>query len=292
MIAAVETYLALRRRAGFTLSNTECLLRSFARFARDHEESVIRTTTVLAWATQGPSLAQRHRRYKTVRRFAVHAQLDDPQHEAPPAHYFGYRTTRRPPRLFTPIEIGQLLAAAAQLTPRDSLRPHTYVALISLLAATGLRISEPLALQVADLSGDGLLIRKTKFQKTRLVPLHETAVVGLARVPATSGAPRVDKAVGLRLGVGSPARLSRRARRLSPTRDHGPVARWPRSRADAPRATPHVCGAGARGDPARPGTHRPIDARAGDVSRARQHRVHLLVSRSHAGVADRCGDRE
>ena len=181
MIAAVETYLALRRRAGFTLSNTEYLLRSFARFARDREESVIRTTTVLAWASQGPSLAQRHRRYETVRRFAVHAQLDDLQHEAPPAHYFGYRTTRRPPRLYTPTEIDQVLAAAAQLPPRVSLRPHTYVALISLLAATGLRISEALALQVADLSGDGLLIRKTKFQKTRLVPLHETAVVGLAQ---------------------------------------------------------------------------------------------------------------
>lgn len=34
-------------------------------------------------------------------------------------------------------------------------------------------------MQVADLSRDGLLIRKTKFQKTRLVPLHDTAVAGL-----------------------------------------------------------------------------------------------------------------
>jgi integrase/recombinase XerD len=181
VIAAVESYLALRRLAGFTLSNTEYLLRSFARFARDREETFVRTTTVLAWASQGPSLAQRHTRYETVRRFAVHAQLDDPQHESPPAHYFGYRTTRRPPRLYTPTEIDQLLAAARRLTPPDSLRPHTYGALISLLAATGLRISEALALQVSDLSGDGLLIRKTKFQKTRVVPLHATAVTGLER---------------------------------------------------------------------------------------------------------------
>jgi integrase/recombinase XerD len=181
MIAAVEAYLSLRRQAGFALTNTEYLLRSFARFARDRDESVIRTPTVLAWANLGPSLAQRHRRYETVRRLAVHAQLDDPLHEAPPAYYFGYRTMRRPPRLYTPTEIDQLLTAAAQLTPRDSLRPHTYTALISLLAATGMRISEALALQIADLSGDGLLVRMTKFQKTRLVPLHETAVAGLER---------------------------------------------------------------------------------------------------------------
>lgn len=105
MIAAVERYLSLRRRAGFALTNTEYLLRSFTRFARDRDESVIRAATVLAWASLGPSLAQRHRRYETVRRFATHVQLDNPLHEAPPAHYFGYRTTRRPPRLYTPTEI-------------------------------------------------------------------------------------------------------------------------------------------------------------------------------------------
>jgi integrase len=52
--------------------------------------------------------------------------------------------------------------------------------LISLLAATGLRVSEALHLLVSDITPDGLLIRKTKFQKTRLVPLHDTAVTGLA----------------------------------------------------------------------------------------------------------------
>ena len=59
------------------------------------------------------------------------------------------------------------------------MRPKTYAALISLLAATGLRISEALHLLVSDITPDGLLIRRTKFQKTRLVPLHDTAVTGL-----------------------------------------------------------------------------------------------------------------
>ena len=60
------------------------------------------------------------------------------------------------------------------------IRPPT-AALISLLAATGLRISEALGLLVSDITPNGLLIRRTKFQKTRLVPLHDTAVTGLAR---------------------------------------------------------------------------------------------------------------
>ncbi len=179
MKTAVDAYLALRRVAGFALGNTEYLLRSFQRFAHDRHESHIRTATVIAWASQGPSLAQRHTRYETVRRLAVHAQLDDPRHDTPPPRYFGYRTTRRPPRLYTAAEVDQLVAAAAQLPPPDSLRPQTYAALISLLAATGLRISEALALTMADITGDGLVIRKTKFQKTRLVPLHDTAIAGL-----------------------------------------------------------------------------------------------------------------
>ena len=179
MTAAVDAYVALRRVAGFALSNTEYLLHSFARFAHDRHEAHIRTASVMAWASQGPSLAQRHRRYETVRQFAVYVQLDDPRHDTPPPGYFGYRKTRRPPRLYTPAEIDQLLAAAMCLPPRGALRPQTYATLISLLAATGLRIAEALALTLADLTPDGVLIRKTKFQKTRLVPLHDTAIAGL-----------------------------------------------------------------------------------------------------------------
>ena len=39
MIAAVETYLGIRRAAGFVLSNSEYLLRSFANFAADRQAS-------------------------------------------------------------------------------------------------------------------------------------------------------------------------------------------------------------------------------------------------------------
>ena len=44
-----------------------------------------------------------------------------------------------------------------------------------------MRISEALALRFTDITTDGLLIRETKFRKTRLVPLHDSAVAGLER---------------------------------------------------------------------------------------------------------------
>jgi integrase len=105
--------------------------------------------------------------------------MEDSRHELPPSNHFGYRKTRRVPRIYSHNEISGLVLAATRLPSSDSLLPKTYAALISLLAATGLRVSEALHLLVSDITPDGLLVRRTKFQKTRLVPLHDTAVTGL-----------------------------------------------------------------------------------------------------------------
>ena len=181
MMAAVDHYLALRRRAGFALSNAEYLLRSFATFAADRQQPHIRTAMLIDWASQTASVAQRHTRYQAVCQFAQHVRLEDTRHESPPPNHFGYRKIRRVPHIYSPAEINRLLQAAEQLSPSGALRPLTYATLISLLAATGMRISEALQLLVSDVTPEGLLIRKTKFQKTRLVPLHQTAVAGLRR---------------------------------------------------------------------------------------------------------------
>jgi integrase len=181
MIAAVESYLAVRRAAGFTLSNAEYLLRSFASFAANQDQTHIRTAIAIDWASQAKSVAQRHTRYQTVCRFTQYLRIEDSRHDSLPENHFGYRKTRRVPYIYSRDEINGLILAASKLPSSDSLRPTTYAALISLLAATGLRISEALHLLVSDITPDGLLIRKTKFKKSRLVPLHDTAVAGLGR---------------------------------------------------------------------------------------------------------------
>jgi integrase/recombinase XerD len=179
MITAVESYLAVRRAAGFTLSNTEYLLRSFSAFAAAKKQTHIRTATTIDWASQAGSVAQRHTRYQTICHLAQYLRVEDPRHESPPPNHFGYRKTRRVPYIYSRGDIDSLVLAATRLPASGSLWPKTYAALISLLAATGLRISEALHLLVSDITPDGLLIRRTKFQKTRLVPLHDTAVTGL-----------------------------------------------------------------------------------------------------------------
>jgi hypothetical protein len=77
MMTAVESYLGLRRAAGFTLSNTEDLLRSFASFATDQNQTHIHIATAIDWASRSRSVAQRHTRYQTVCRFAQYLCLED-----------------------------------------------------------------------------------------------------------------------------------------------------------------------------------------------------------------------
>lgn len=181
MLKTIETYLALRRAMGFAMSNAEHLLKSFAGFAAERGQAYVQTQTAIDWAALGPSIAQRDARLKAVCRFARHIRVEDVRHELPPGNHFGACKKRRPPHIYSGTEIARLIKTAGQLRPQGCLRPLTYATLIALLAATGLRISEALKLTFADMSSDGLLIRETKFRKTRLVPLHETAATGLQR---------------------------------------------------------------------------------------------------------------
>src|SRR5438093_12818496 len=102
-------------------------------------------------------------------------QPQDERHQIPPADECGCRPHRYMPHIFTNEQVRNLIRAARKLKPRRSFRPIMYSTLFALLATTGLRISEALYLQIADVTADGLLIRATKFRKCRLVPLHETA---------------------------------------------------------------------------------------------------------------------
>jgi integrase/recombinase XerD len=171
----------MRQAAGFDLVNAEYLLRSFARMAAERGETHVRAATAIEWASRGPTVAQRVARLRTICRFARYVQPEDGRHEIPPVKHFGTHHIRRVPHIYSRADITRLIDAARQLGPPERLQPHTYATLIALLATTGMRISEALSLQLTDVTPRGLVIRKTKFQKTRLVPLHDTTQAGLDR---------------------------------------------------------------------------------------------------------------
>ena len=110
-----------------------------------------------------------------ARAFALWLHAEDERHEVPPRDFLGRNQRRRPtPHLLTPAQVQQLLDAALSLRPADSITPHTFHHLFGLMASTGLRRSEAVSLRLSDITPDGLIIRETKFRKSRLVPLHDS----------------------------------------------------------------------------------------------------------------------
>ena len=176
---AVETYLAVRRVAGFGLQSEGFYLKSFAAFSEARKKRHVSAEIAIEWAGLAPSVPQRARRLGMVIRFARYLRAEDQRHEVPPA-VFGAEMSKRPtPYILTGMQIQQLVAAGSQ--SRYRICGTTYRALFALLACTGLRVSEAIHLRLDDITPDGLVIRRTKFRKSRLVPLHETAQVGLER---------------------------------------------------------------------------------------------------------------
>jgi integrase/recombinase XerD len=176
---AVETYLAVRRAAGFDLSSQGSQLSSFAAFSEARKRHYVSTDIAIEWAGLARSVPQRARRLGMVIRLARYLRAEDERHEVPPA-VFGAETLPRPtPYILTEEQISQLITAASQSKYR--ICRATYRALFSLLACTGMRVSEATQLRLDDLSSDGLVIRRTKFRKSRLVPLHQTAQAALER---------------------------------------------------------------------------------------------------------------
>ena len=178
----LQRHADLHRTLGFKFRTQHALLRLFVAYAESFRDEFVDSGRVIDWAAQAASAAQRRNRLLTVRRFALALRAEDARHEAPSADVFGCSgPRRRKPHIYAPEEVTRLLAAAARLGPATSFRASTYETLFGLLAATGMRISEALALQVADVTADGLLIRATKFQKNRLLPLHGTVRAALCR---------------------------------------------------------------------------------------------------------------
>jgi integrase len=178
----INRYVELQRSVGFKFHAQSLLLKNFIAFARSHDDRFIKASRAVEWAGKAPSPPQRYNRLATLRRCALALHAQDARHQVPPVDVFGCQWFKRGVRhIYTSGEIAQLINSAAALGPKHSIRPITYATLLGLLASTGLRISEALALTIDDLTSDGLLIRKTKFKKDRLVPLHESTRAALRR---------------------------------------------------------------------------------------------------------------
>ncbi len=174
--ASVQDYLAMRRGLGFKLHDAGMGLLKFVSFMEHKHASHVTTELALEWATKPKSAlpAEWSRRLSFVRGFARYRSAIDSRTQIPPAGLLPYRPQRARPYIYTEQEIARLLTTARSLPPAGGLRGWKYYCLFGLLSVSGLRISEALNLKLTDidLHENVLTIQKTKFGKSRLVPLH------------------------------------------------------------------------------------------------------------------------
>ena len=176
MISHAQEYLAFRRKIGFTLESSGRMLRSFARYAdRLGHRGSVTTALAIQWATlpgkRTPSTVAQ--KVEAVRQFARYRLQFDPHTEVPP-YGLGSPYRRRTPHIYSGAEVASLLRQAGRLGPPGGLQSQTYVTLFSLLISTGMRVGEAARLTRADvdLERGVIAINKTKFRKSRLVPVH------------------------------------------------------------------------------------------------------------------------
>ena len=184
----VEDYLMERLHLGFSGRTQAYALRSFAKYVQSIRYRGPLTVEVMAVWARCDSHGSTNpltwaRRLKLLRTFLRWLQQFEPHTEVPDDAIFGTLPERLAPHIYNEQEIVDLLAAARRLGPAQGLRCAVYETLFGLIASTGMRISEALALRNEDvnLKYGMLTIHQTKFGKSRQVPLHRSTVEALRR---------------------------------------------------------------------------------------------------------------
>lgn len=178
---AAQDYLALRRALGFKLRHETWWLPDFVAYLKMHGSTVITTELALNWARQ-PADGDPNwwaKKLCAVRRFAQHRRAYDPRTEVPAQDLIPYRRRRKTPHIYSAAEISALLRQASCLP--HSLQAATYTTLLGLLASTGMRVGEAIALNLHDVDWHRMLltVHTGKFNKSREVPLHHTTLAAL-----------------------------------------------------------------------------------------------------------------
>lgn len=183
---ALDDYLTIRRHLGFKLEVDGRLLDRFVAFVDESGEGRVTTELALAWAKQ-PTGVNPHRftqRLGIVRRFARYLATLDPDTEIPSGDLLPAPQHRVAPYIYSPGEIEALITAAGRLSP--PVRAATIGTVIGLLAATGMRVGEVLALNDSDVDLDsGVITALGKWGKQREIPVHPSTVTALREYQRT-----------------------------------------------------------------------------------------------------------
>lgn len=183
----IKRYLALQRSFGLALENAEGVLDAFDQYLaiRSPNTKQITRNAVVGYlkTTRHLSSTTRCCYLSCVRQFCRFLFHLNPKTYIPEKHLLPPAKTKIRSHIYSEMELQSILRLASQFGPPQSLRPHTFTTIFSLLWVSGMRISEVLNLNLGDANLEiGVIhIRQTKFYKSRLIPLSLSSVEALRR---------------------------------------------------------------------------------------------------------------
>ena len=180
---SVERYVALQRSLGYQFRKQAASLQALIRYLRSSGAGGPLSQALALDFVMASDLTPDGRaiRYAVIRRFAQYHAAFDPRTESFDRRVLPRSRAIPPPRILSEIELRSLMAACARISSEHPVRGRTLATVIGLLASTGLRSGEALRLDRSDvdLTSGVLQVRKTKFKKDRLVPVHSSTLMAL-----------------------------------------------------------------------------------------------------------------
>jgi integrase/recombinase XerD len=177
---AFAQYVDLKRALGRRFDNPTRTLESLDRFLHDQasKHPDLNAPAFQAWCQTQEHVASGERRDRMLQvyNFCLYRRRTEPRCFVPDPALFPRPHQRLQPYIFSEQEAARLLGAASGLkrVPSSPLRPEVIRLAIVLLFTTGIRRGELLRLTLGDYNCRDLtlLIRESKFHKSRLLPLN------------------------------------------------------------------------------------------------------------------------
>jgi integrase/recombinase XerD len=175
-------YVTLKQALGRGFAEPCAVLHSLDQYLVEGRMADLTADTFAAWSTTLSHLMPgvRRRRFETIRNFCLYRRRTDAACYVPDPALFPVRHRRVHPYVFTDADIIRVLVAAKKLERTDGspLRPDVFRLVVVLLYTTGIRRGELTRFSVGDYDRRDatLLVRQSKFHKSRYVPLSADGV--------------------------------------------------------------------------------------------------------------------
>jgi integrase/recombinase XerD len=175
LLNLITEYVSLKQAMGMLYKSESGVLRSFCKVMGDIDIKEVNPDHVAAFiAGNGPITAFWHQKYRILNGFYKFALIRGYIDSSPLPKTIPKQPESQTPHIYTTEELCRILASTGMMeTSKSPLQAATFKTLLLMLYCTGLRISEALSLKIADvnLTDSLIIVRDSKFFKTRLVPV-------------------------------------------------------------------------------------------------------------------------